>query len=79
MKPVTPEMVSRVMSALSRRRTPAQCKGGPGRPRSTDRCLCEKFTRSYAVRRGHRCEFPEEEAVPLPANIVWVPGAFRQF
>lgn len=77
MKPVTPAMISRVMSELSRRRSPEQCKGGPGRPRSADRCPCEKFTRSYAAKRGHRCEVPEEW-LPLPDNVVWVPGTFRQ-
>jgi hypothetical protein len=78
MKPVTPDMISAVMSALSRRRTPEQRKGGPGRPKSAARCPCEKFTRSYAAKRGHKCEFPEEEGVPLPANFVWASGAFRQ-
>ena len=43
--------VSRVMSALSRKR---KAKKG-GRPKSEDRCPCGKYTAEYAQRRNHRC------------------------
>jgi hypothetical protein len=66
MKPVTEAKISAVMSALSRRRTPEQRKGGPGRPRSLDRCPCSQYTRSYAARRGHLCE---EEWKGIPARL----------
>ena len=76
MKPVDQATISAVMSELSRRRTPEQRKGGPGRPRLHDRCQCERYTRSYAAKRGHECDF-KRRALPLPENFVMVPGAFR--
>ncbi len=30
--------------------------GAGGRPRSEDRCPCEKYTRKTAEKRGHRCQ-----------------------
>jgi hypothetical protein len=66
MKPVTQATISAVMSALSRRRTAEQRKGGPGRPKSPDRCSCGKYTRSYAEKRGHACE---EEWDGIPARL----------
>jgi len=66
MKPVTQATISAVMSALSRRRTPKQRRGGPGRPKSPDRCPCGKYTRSYAARRGYECE---EEWDGIPARL----------
>jgi hypothetical protein len=43
MKRVDQVTISAVMSALPRRRTPEQRKGGPGRPRSGDRCPCGRY------------------------------------
>ena len=78
MRLVSPATISAVMSALSRRQTPEQRKGGPGRPQSKDRCPCGQYTRSYAAKRGHECDLPwRPRAQPLPDNVVMVPAFLR--
>ena len=59
-------MISAVMSAISRRRTPEQRKGGPGRPKSPDRCPCARYTRSYAAKRGHDCDDDWDDLISSP-------------
>lgn len=45
--------LSRAMAAIARKRKPDQRKGG--RPKSTDRCECGRYTKTYALTRNHRC------------------------
>lgn len=52
MKPTKNE-ISRVMSALARKRKPEQCKGG--RPKKADRCACGSHTGEYAARYNLPC------------------------
>jgi hypothetical protein len=61
-------LISRAMRELANHRWAQPGASNPGRPRSTDRCPCGKYTKHTAQIRHHDCHEPSASGATSPPS-----------